>query len=642
MSLDHVLSKLQNVKKLGNGEYSAQCPAHDDKKNSLAIRPTNDRILLYCHAHCSFESVKQAAGLNLEDLHLNGKGNQANGHKSKSRLVAMYDYKDSSGKLLYQSIRYEPKDFKQRQPNGKGGWIWSVTKPPVTHVPYRLPELLAADLTAPVFGVEGEKDVDRLIELGLIATTNVGGAGKWRSEYNRWLQGRHVVILPDNDEPGHKHAMEVAQNLLTGAATVKMVKLPDLPPKGDVSDWLNAGHTREELLQLTQTAPPLTAQALKELIQAQPIKDPETKIKSADYLAALKMLGYSFRLNVLDDTVEVNETPITDTLAATIRTRMRDAGYTKYLGAMEDAYITAAADNPYHPVKAYLESLHWDGQSHIDTLAGHFSDTQGVFALWLKKWLVGAAAKVYGLAQNPMLVLDGAQGKGKSYFVAWLCPLKKHFVESAIQPDSNDHKLLLMTTWIWEVSELGATTRKADREALKAFVTLTDITARKPYGKRPINKPAMASFIGTVNDEAGFLNDPTGSRRFLTCTLTRIDWGYTQLSRDDIWAEAYHLFRSGYNWRLTAEEQKLQAEINENYEIEDPWIPEVLRYYSKTDNPNDFVSSREILTRLALNHLEKRNTMRLAQVMKRLGVTKGKQSTKDNRQNGYFGLSSLL
>lgn len=237
-----------------------------------------------------------------------------------------------------------------------------------------------------------------------------------------------------------------------------------------------------------------------------------------------------------------------------------------------------------------------------------------------------------------MLVLDGAQGKGKSHFSGWLCPLKDHFVESAIQPENNDYRLLLATTWIWEVSELGATTRKADREALKAFITLQQIKARKPYGKRPIQKPAMASFIGTVNDEAGFLNDPTGSRRFLTCTLTRIDWAYTQIKVDDIWAEAFHLYQSGYNWRLTPEEQSLQSQINDHYEIEDPLIPEILRYFTKTDNPDDFISSRDVLTKMELNHLDKRNTMRLAQAMKKLGVEKGKQRANDSRVNGYFGL----
>ncbi|MBE7469628.1 MAG: hypothetical protein DPW09_17825 [Anaerolineae bacterium] len=441
-----------------------------------------------------------------------------------------------------------------------------------------------------------------------------------------------VIVALDCDSAGRNNAPKLAAQLSEAGYKARAVDLALGHKGGDLADFC--------MLYTSEAAAKL--QTLKDLAPAEATKDPEAKIKSADYLAALKALGYSFRLNVLNDSVEINESPNNDILAAEIRTRMRDIGFTKNLAAMEDAYTTAAAQNPYHPVKTYLESLKWDGLPYIDTLAIYFTDTQGVFGLWFKKWLVGAVAKIYEQAQNPMLVLDGAQGKGKSYFVEWLCPLKKYFMAGAIQPDNTDHKLLLVTKWIWEVSELGATTRKADREALKAFITLADITARKPYGKYPINKPAMASFIGTVNDEAGFLNDPTGSRRFLVCTLTKIDWDYTQLKVDGIWAEAYHLYRAGYNWRLTSEEQKLQAEINENYEVEEPLIEDIFRHFDLTKSNDDWVSTRDILLKVGLDPIHKGNTMRLSRTMKKLGITKGKQGPENARINVYFGLKKRV
>jgi len=361
-----------------------------------------------------------------------------------------------------------------------------------------------------------------------------------------------IIVALDCDQAGHANAPRLAQFLIQAGYQARAVDL----------DLGNDGADLADFCRLYQREAAARLQTLKEIAPPKP-KDFEAKIKSADWLAALATLGYSFRLNILDDTVEVNESPLTDILIAQIRTRMRDIGYIKYLGAMEDAYTTVAANNPYHPIKAYLESLKWDGKPYIDTLATYFTDTQGIFGLWLKKWLVGAVGKVYGQAQNYMFVLEGRQDKGKSYFSKWLCPLPKYFVETSIRPDDKDYLIRLAKTWIWEVTELGATIRKADREALKAFITLGDITARKSYGKRDINKPALASFIGTVNDEAGFLNDPTGSRRFLACTLTHIDWSYTQINVSDIWAEAYHLYQSGYSWRLTTDEQKRQAEINE-------------------------------------------------------------------------------
>ena len=169
----------------------------------------------------------------------------------RRRLVATYRYADAAGVLLYEVVRFEPKDFRQRRPDGRGGWIWNLGD--VARVLYRLPELVASVADGrPVFVVEGEKDADNLAALGVVATTCAMGAGKWRPEYNDALRDRHVFIVPDNDEPGRAHAEQVAEALADVAASVKIVELPGLPPKGDVSDWLAAGGTKEALLTLTQ------------------------------------------------------------------------------------------------------------------------------------------------------------------------------------------------------------------------------------------------------------------------------------------------------------------------------------------------------------------------------------------------------
>ena len=167
-------------------------------------------------------------------------------------IVAAYNYVDETGQLLYQACRYEPgrdgrkKDFTQRAPDGRGGWNWSMEGVP--KVLYRLPEVLAAVAAeATVYIVEGEKDADQLTLYDLTATTNVAGAGKWRDEYTAALHGAHVVILPDNDPPGASHGDTVASSLYGNVASLKVVPLPELPPKGDVSDWLAAGHTLDEL-----------------------------------------------------------------------------------------------------------------------------------------------------------------------------------------------------------------------------------------------------------------------------------------------------------------------------------------------------------------------------------------------------------
>jgi replicative DNA helicase len=176
-----------------------------------------------------------------------------------SRIVATYDYTDERGQLLFQVVRYEPgfdgepKTFRQRRPNGKDRWINGLGD--VRRVLYRLPQLVDDSHDRLVFVVEGEKDADALAGLGLLATTNAMGAGKWRPEYNETLRDRYVIILPDNDKPGREHAIAVAKSVAGVAASVKIIELPDLPDKGDVSDWLVGGGTKQELLRLVQEAP---------------------------------------------------------------------------------------------------------------------------------------------------------------------------------------------------------------------------------------------------------------------------------------------------------------------------------------------------------------------------------------------------
>ena len=180
---------------------------------------------------------------------------RTNGTSADNRriIVDTYDYLDINGKLQYQVVRTEPKGFFQRRPDGNGGWISNLDG--VERVLYRLPELLATDLGQPVLVPEGEKDVDRLRELGFIATCNPMGAGKWRDEYSETFRGLNVVIIPDSDPEGENHAVNIANSLNGIAAEIRILHLPDLPPKGDVSDYLGAGNTVADLKELIENSP---------------------------------------------------------------------------------------------------------------------------------------------------------------------------------------------------------------------------------------------------------------------------------------------------------------------------------------------------------------------------------------------------
>lgn len=236
--IDTLLQRFPGAKKNGEG-YRAICPSHPDKTPSLSIsQGGGGKVLLHCHAGCEIETILAAVGLTAKDL-------SPVSAPAVSRIIATYDYKDETGTLLFQAVRSEPKRFFQRRPNGAG---WTNNLEGVRRVLYRLPELLKADISLPVFIVEGEKDVDNLrSRIGVIATCNPAGAGKWKNEYCEFLKGRRCVILPDNDDVGEQHANTVARSLLNHADSVSVLHLPGLPEKGDVSDWLTSGNTLEDL-----------------------------------------------------------------------------------------------------------------------------------------------------------------------------------------------------------------------------------------------------------------------------------------------------------------------------------------------------------------------------------------------------------
>jgi hypothetical protein len=255
--LNDLLARLHDVKRTPNG-WQACCPAHEDKTASLSISMSNDGVILaHCHAGCDFKSIIQALGMEPRDF-FPPKLRAVNGGKSKSgfkkKVVARYDYRDENNDLLYQKIRYEPKEFRIRRTNGAGGWSWSLGG--CRRILYRLPELIqGVKDNETIYVVEGEKDVDTLVSLGFRATCNFDGAGKWSESYNGYFKGTMVINLCDNDLPGQKHGDLVGENLYNIARIFKSVLLPDLPEHGDVSDWFAAGGTKEKLLEIVNAAP---------------------------------------------------------------------------------------------------------------------------------------------------------------------------------------------------------------------------------------------------------------------------------------------------------------------------------------------------------------------------------------------------
>jgi len=327
-------------------------------------------------------------------------------------------------------------------------------------------------------------------------------------------------------------------------------------------------------------------------------------------------LGYDFRINDLDETIEIKThnrdwERMNDTHEAILKVDMAELGYggrgKPSLNTMLNSATKLADSQRFNPIRDYFTNLdtatytpqngtHAPQPYIIPKFSEYFTNPDKLFGLWLFKWMVGAIAKVIESERNPMLVLSANQGIGKSYLCNWLCPIEGRFVKGPINPDSKDNRLMINDNFIWEVEELGATTRRADIESLKGFITLPFTYERPAYKKHPLRKPAMASFIGTVNnDGAGFLNDPTGSTRFLTCQIDKIDFNYTLMSKDKLWLEALWFYRNVYgSWKLSPEQEKMRLEANQQYELISALEDIIISHLLITHDQDDWLSTQEI------------------------------------------------
>ena len=328
----------------------ARCPAHEDANPSLSISEGNDgRALLHCHAGCSADAIVGALGLTLAELMPD------TGARQERRIVATYRYTDEAGAHLYDVMRYEPKDFRQRAADGS----WSLKG--VRRVPYRWHQLAGHEA---VFVPEGEKDADRLVSMGLTATCNSGGAGKWTADHAAQLVTmgvKRVCALPDNDDAGRAHAVDVARTCHAVRLEVRVLDLPNLPPKGDVSDWLQAGGTKADLVALAKAAPIWTPAAAGASATTDPLRrvtlTPASTIaiRPVHWLWDGRMALGS--LGLLGGREGIGKSIAAYTLAAAItKGRMRGA----CLGSPRDVVIVATEDSKAHTIVPRLMAANAD------------------------------------------------------------------------------------------------------------------------------------------------------------------------------------------------------------------------------------------------------------------------------------------
>lgn len=267
MTLTDILHRLDGVR--GSGvQYSALCPVHGDQKASLSVGLGADgRILLKCHAGCTTDEILDVLGLQTSDLFAEVTPVQAfqpvapqnRTPQGKLWKEAAYDYRDETGAATLRKVKI-------RHPDGGKHFYW-------LHLDGhewkkgrggRKPMLYTSGIETPNMSVvvEGEKDVETIGGLNWPAVTTPDGAGgKWSKLYTEELSGKEIAIIPDNDEPGRKFAETCASELFGHAANVRIADLrklwTDIPAHGDVTDYLESGHTWESVVELICNTPVL-------------------------------------------------------------------------------------------------------------------------------------------------------------------------------------------------------------------------------------------------------------------------------------------------------------------------------------------------------------------------------------------------
>jgi predicted P-loop ATPase len=286
---------------------------------------------------------------------------------------------------------------------------------------------------------------------------------------------------------------------------------------------------------------------------------------------------------------ESDDTQLTAWLqAAGIKVRSR--------GAVADCVAVVARERAYHPVRNYLQALQWDGEKRLQIWLAEYLNAiapPDYLAPVGTRFLISAVARIMepGCQADHVLVLEGAQGIGKTSAARALAKRPEWFAGNLPDIHSKDAALQLAGRWIVEIAELKAI-RNSQVEATKTFITETRDTFRPPYGRRTAQFPRQCVFVATTN-ESEYLRDRSGNRRYWPVRCTKVDVAGLTRDCDQLYAEAVHLYRTGVAWHLTADEIRLAlTEQQERVHITE--LEQDVHAYLKTV-AGDEVTVREVL-----------------------------------------------
>lgn len=534
--------------------------------------------------------------------------------------TASWVYRDSNGAPIYYVARYDtPANGKPAsksfRPFSWDGSTWVSKSPPSPRPLYGL-ELLAARPTAPVLLTEGEKAADAARELlgnYFVCMTWPNGANS--SDKADWspLYGRELLLWPDNDKAGRQAMGEIAARLSEHCPKIKIVDVSDLPPGHDLADcstWNAAdviawAKPRARLYQAEEQPPPV--EPYEPTLDEQLAFNDDGKIicnmnnvriTLERHEEFTKKIWFDEFFNRAYTTIEGEPKPWRDAydvvILAAIQGKLGIPHATRTM--VREAVEEILLRNRRNSVRDWMDSLKWDGTARVSQFfKTYYSSRQpeNYLAAVSKNFWVSMVARVMtpGCKADHMVILEGKQGAYKSTSLSAIGG--EWFAEVHENMDSKDFALSLQGKLLVEIAELESFRRASDVTVIKKTLSCQVDRVRAPYGRTHEDLPRQCVLVGTTNQDI-YLRDETGNRRYWPVLCGDIDIDGIRRDREQLFAEAVHLFRTGADWHDVPLDEAT-TEQNERQEDTDVWLDAISAFLKLQDgNPHYWTTPEEI------------------------------------------------